>query len=72
MQSDNPFPLYDNFHTKMKRKKMKKLNQFLKTYFSEIPGAIYLKFETWGTDSGGHLHSKNRLVLYKQQEITYT
>jgi len=26
----------------------------------------------WGTDSNGHLHSNNRPVLNKQQEVTYT
>jgi len=25
----------------------------------------------WGTDSGGHLHSKNCLVSYKQLKVTY-
>jgi len=25
----------------------------------------------WGTDGGGHLHSKNRPVLYNQHEVTY-
>jgi len=40
------------------QKKMKKLSQFLKVYISETPGAIYLKFGMWGTDGGGHLHSK--------------
>jgi len=25
----------------------------------------------WGTDSGGHLHSKNYLVSYKQHEVIY-
>jgi len=28
-------------------------------------------FGMWGTDSGGHLHSKNRLVSYKQHEVTH-
>jgi len=32
-----------------------------------MPGAIYLKVGIWGTDGGGHLHSKNHPVLYKQQ-----
>jgi len=48
-QSDNPFPLYGNCHTKTKRrrkkkkkqeKKTKKLSQFLKAYILETPGAI--------------------------------
>jgi len=54
------------------RKKMKKLSQFLKVHISEMPGAIELKFGMWGTDGGGQFHSKNRLVLYKQHEVTYT
>jgi len=39
-QSYIPFPLYGNFHTKMKSKKMKKLSQFLKVHISETPGVI--------------------------------
>ena len=46
------------FIPQRKEEKMKKLSQFLKFYISETRGAIYLKFGTWGTDSGGHLHSK--------------
>ena len=32
---------------KRKRKKIKKLSQFLKVYISETPGAIYLNVECW-------------------------
>jgi len=51
---------------------MKKLSQFLKVHISEMPGKIYLKFGMWGTDGGGHFHSKNHLVSYKQHKVTYT
>jgi len=76
-QSDNLFPLYGNFNTftkrrKKKEKKTKKLSQFVEVRISETPGAIDLKFGIWGTDVGGHLHSKNRPVSYKQHEVTYT
>jgi len=45
-----------------KKEKTKQLSQFLEVHISETPGAIYLKFGIWGTDVGGHLHSKNRPV----------
>jgi len=51
---------------------MKKLSQFLEVHIAEKPGAIYLKFGIWGADVGGHLHSKNHLVSYKQHEVTHT
>jgi len=54
------------------KKKTKKLSQFLEVHISETPGTIYLKFRIWGTEVGGHLHSKNRPVSYKQHEVTYT
>ena len=57
---------------KNKRKITKKLSQFLEVHTSETPVAISLKFGMWGTDSGGHLHNKNRPVSYKQHEVTYT
>jgi len=57
---------------KQKQEKKKKLSQFLKVHISEMLGAIYLKFEMRGTDIGGHLHSKNHPVSYKQHEVTYT
>jgi len=47
------------------KKKKKKLSQFMEVHILEMPGAIYLKFRMWGTDVGGHLHSKNCPVLYK-------
>ena len=68
---DYLFPLYGNFNTFTKRKQMKKQSQFLETHISKTSGAIYLKFEMWSTDGGGHLHSKNCPVSYKQHEVTY-
>jgi len=58
------FPLYGNFNTftKRRKKKTKKLSQFLEIHISEMPGAIYMKFGIWGTDVEGHLLSKNRLL----------
>ena len=50
---------------------MKNLSQLLKVHILEMPGAIYLKFGMWGTDGGGHLHSTNCLVSYKQHKVTY-
>jgi len=41
-----------------KEKKTKKLSQFLEVHISEMPGTILLKFGMWGTDGGGHHHSK--------------
>ena len=70
-QLDNLLPLYGNIHTLTKRKK-KTLSQFLKVCISEMPGMIYLKFGMRGTDGRGHLHSKNCLVSYKQNKVTYT
>jgi len=45
------------------------LSQFLEVYISEKSFAIYWKFGMWGTDGGGHLHSKDRLVSSKQECI---
>ena len=49
--------------TERKKKKKKKLSQFLKSHISGMLEVILLKFGVWTTDSGGHFHSKNRLVL---------
>jgi len=47
-QSDNPFPLYGNFHTftkeEKKGKKTKETKPILKVHISKTPGAIQLKF----------------------------
>jgi len=45
-----------------RRKKTKKLSQFLKVYISETSGMILLQFGMLGTDVGGHLYSKNHPV----------
>ena len=39
-QLDNMFPFYGYFYTLMKRRKTKKLSQFLKVYISDMPGVI--------------------------------
>ena len=57
---------------KGEEKKYKETKPIFGSYISETPGAIYLKFGMRGTDIRGHLHSKNRLVSYKQHEVTYT
>ena len=54
------------------RKGEEKNEETLEVHISETPDAIYLKFGIWGTEIGGHFHSKNRPVSYKQHEITYT
>ena len=51
---------------------MKKLGQFLEVHILETLCMIYFKFAMWGTDGGGHLHSKNGDVSCKQHEVTYT
>ena len=38
--------------------------------FDIIPEAIFLKFSMWSTDSVGHFHSKNHLVLQRQHGAT--
>ena len=52
---------------KMKKKKTKKLNQFLKSGMLEV---ISLKFGMWSTEVGGCVHSKNRLVSSRQHRAT--
>ena len=47
---------------KNRKKKTKKLSQFLKLHISEMLEAILLKFEMWSAEVGGHVHSKNRLI----------
>ena len=51
---------------------MKKLSQFLEVHISEMLVVIYLKFGMWGTNVGGHLHIKNRPVLYKHHKFTFS
>ena len=47
---------------KNKKKKTKKLSQFLKSHISGMPEAISLKFGMWSTEDGGNVHSKICLV----------
>ena len=49
-----------------KKKKMKKLSQFLKLHILGMLEAISLKFGMWSADVGGHVNSKNRLVSSRQ------
>ena len=50
---------------RIRRRKMKKLSQFLKSHISGTPEAISLKFGI-----GRHVHSKNRLVSSRQHRAT--
>ena len=54
---------------KVRRKKMKKLSQFLKSHISGTLEAISLKFGMWSSEVGGHVHSKDRLVLSRSTEL---
>ena len=75
-QSDNAFAFYSSFckcakrGRKIRRKKTKKLSQFLKSYISGIPEAISLKFGMWSTEVGGNVHSKICLVSSRQHRAT--
>ena len=55
---------------KNKKKKTKKLSQFLKSHISGMPEAISLKFEMWSAEGGGNLHSKICLVSSRQHRAT--
>ena len=46
-----------------KRKKLKKVSQFLKSHISGMLEAILLKFGMWSTDIGRHVHNNICLVL---------
>ena len=76
-QSDNAFAFYSSFCKCAKRgrkirrkKKTKKLSQFLKSHISEMPEAISLKFGMWSTEVGGNVHSKICLVSSRQHRAT--
>ena len=75
-QSDNAFAFYSSFckcakrGRKIRRKKKKKLSQFLKSHISGIPEAISLKFGMWSTEVGGNIHSKSCLVSSRQHRAT--
>ena len=55
---------------KNKKKKTKKLSQFLKSHISGTLEAISLKFGMWSAEGGGSVHSKNRLVSSRQHRAT--
>ena len=53
-----------------RKKKTKKLSQFLKSHISGMREAISLKFGMWSAAVGGHVHSKNRLVSSRKHRAT--
>ena len=53
-----------------RKKKTKKLSQFLKSHISRTREAISLKFGMWSAVVGGHVHSKNRLVSSRKHRAT--
>ena len=53
-----------------KKKKTKKLSQFLKSHISGTLEAISLKFGMWSAEVGGSVHSKNHLVSSRQHRAT--
>ena len=55
---------------KIRRKKMKKLSQFLKSHISGTLEAISLKFGMWSAEVGGHVHNKNSLVSSRKHRAT--
>ena len=55
---------------KNKKKKTKKLSQFLKSHISGTREAISLKFGMWSAEVGGHVHSKNRHVSSRKYRAT--
>ena len=55
---------------KRKKKKTKKLSQFLKSHISGTPEAISLKFGMWSAEGGGNVYSKNRRVSSRQHRAT--
>ena len=69
------FAFYSSFckcekRQKNKRKKMKKLSQFLKLHISGRLEASSLKFGMCSAEVGGHVHSKNRLVSSRHHRAT--
>ena len=54
-----------NKRKKNKKKKTKKLSQFLKSHISGTREAISLKFGMWGTEVGGSVHSKKSSCFVK-------
>ena len=49
-----------------RKKKTKKLSQFLKSHISGTREAMSLKFGMWSTEVGGSVHNKIRLVSSRQ------
>ena len=72
------FEFYSNFckcatrkrKIRRRRRKTKKLSQFLKSHISGTREAISLKFGMWSAAVGGHVHSKNRLVSSRKHRAT--
>ena len=69
------FTFYSSFckcatRGRKRRKKTKKLSQFLKSHISGTREAILLKFGMWSAKIGGHVHSKNRLVSSRKHRAT--
>ena len=52
------------------KKKTNKLRQSLKSHISGTLEAISLKCKMWSAEVGGRVHSKNRLVLSRQDRAT--
>ena len=59
-----------NKRKKNKKKKTKKLSQFLKSHISGTLEAIALKFGMLSAEVRGHVHSNNRLVSSRQHRTT--
>ena len=55
---------------KIRRKKPKKLSQFLKSLISGTLEAISLKFGMWSAEGRGSVHSKNHLASSRQHRAT--
>ena len=72
------FEFYSNFckcatrkrKIRRRRRKTKKLSQFLKSHISGTREAISLKFGMWSAAVGGNVHSKNRLVSSRKHRAT--
>ena len=72
-RSDMAFAFYSSFckcAKRGRRKKMKKLSQFLKSHISGMLEAISLKSGMWSAEGGGSVHSKNRLVSSRHHRAT--
>ena len=75
-RSDMAFAFYSSFckcakrGRKIRRKKTKKLSQFLKSHISGTLEAISFKFGMWSAEGGGSVHSKKCLVSSRQHRAT--